>query len=539
MERKTKILLFLIFVFGFSAHGQYSKETQRIDSLYAVGKAYWVSNPQVSKELGHEIIARSEQLNYPKGEANGTYLLAMALWYLEDYSQSLGKITEARDKYEAVGDPLGIAGCYNSIGMIYHQIGADAEALDYFFKALKISQKTNFEPGEAKTLTNIGVVYREQGDNDQALEYFFRSVRFFEENPEHIMVGIQYANIAFTYQIKKEYDRAIKYFNLAYEDFKKDNNEVGLVKYYPKMGDLYTTMGLYEDAELNFQKGFDLAKRLELQEGLIENATGLIRSWDRLGKNESSDSLIAFLDPGVQKLQNPRSRLSWYSTLAKHYESNGNFSKSIYYLQEMDQLKDDILGSEQKRALSQWKAIHNLEKVEKENAILKENLEITKKTNLGVALALLIFLGLIIMISRFYNLKEKANKQLTSLNEELIAKQKEIEEKAEELSKANYTISNINSRLEKIIDERTAELKEKNKKILDFTFFNSHQVRGALARIMGLLGVMGEAKGKKESESVSDLLRAQADELDALLKDINDLLHEEGYADENFDQKSA
>ncbi len=497
------------------------------------GKTYWTNNPEKAESIGESLVEISKRIKYKKGEAHGTYLKAMAQWYLEKYSESLENIAEAQFQYQLINNEEGIAACYNSFGMIYHQVGDDGEALEYFFKALKVSDEIGYELGEAKTLQNIGVVYREQGDLDLSLSYFKKSIPLMKGKENILTMGNDHANIALNFHLMGLYDSALFYYSLAYQGFTESNNIAGLIKYYEKIGDLYLDIGFINEAEQSFIKGMEISKEKNLKEGIIANSEGLIKTWDQSEKSHLSDSLIKVLEPEIRMLKNPRTKMHWYSNLSDHYQITGDFGKSLAHFKYSSQLKDSLLGLEQKTLINQLKAVHDLESIQQENEVLKRNLDITKKMNLGVALALIIFLGLLIMISRFYNLKQKANQRLSDLNQQLRNQRRETEIKAQELQEANKTISSINSELEKIIGERTAELKKKNKKILDFAFFNSHQVRGSLARIMGLLEVFNESSGKKETKSVSELLRSQAGELDDLIRDINRILAEEGYSEDN------
>ena len=521
----------VLFVLIF---GEVRAETPtEIDSLFKEGKKFWAYDPSMALSKGRDIIKISKAAGYEKGEADGIYLVAMSQWYLEDYSESLKNIAEAHLKYQLLGDQLGVAACYNSFGMIYHQVGDDGESLEYFFKALKISDDLGYIDGSGRTLQNIGVVYRDQGDLDLSLSYILRSIPYFKQMDFNIISGNEYANVGLTFQLMGKYDSALKYYGIAYQSFSDNKNDISLIKYYEKVGELYLSMDMDPLAEENFKQGLALSRSLELNEGILGNGKGLIRTWDRSGRADLSDSLIKELDPIAVQLQNPRTRMNWYMDLSTHYQHTDQQEKSLELYKMSTSLKDSILGADQKTLMSQLRAINDLESIQQENEILKKNLDITKKMNLGVALALIIFLGLLIMISRFYNLKQRANLRLSDLNQQLRNQRRETETKAQELQEANNTISSINSELEKIIEQRTAELKKKNKKILDFAFFNSHQVRGSLARIMGLLEVFNESSGKKETKSVSNLLRSQAGELDDLIRDINKILAEEGYSEGN------
>lgn len=103
----------------------------------------------------------------------------------------------------------------------------------------------------------------------------------------------------------------------------------------------------------------------------------------------------------------------------------------------------------------------------------------------------------------------KINKQLKSMNEQ---------------------IATSNQRLEGIVHERTNTITWLNRKLVDYAFFNSHKVRGPLARIMGLIYLIQLDTSKKgcdfrnESSEYISRLYESAIELDMVVKEINHIL---------------
>ena len=77
--------------------------------------------------------------------------------------------------------------------------------------------------------------------------------------------------------------------------------------------------------------------------------------------------------------------------------------------------------------------------------------------------------------------KTKTNSQLTSLNAEVL-RQKD-------------NLDRVNHHLEEIIDERTKDLQTKNKKLSDYSSYLSHQIRGPIATLKGLLNLEKEGTG--------------------------------------------
>ena len=67
------------------------------------------------------------------------------------------------------------------------------------------------------------------------------------------------------------------------------------------------------------------------------------------------------------------------------------------------------------------------------------------------------------------------NNELKSVNEEITQQQRKI--------------MLINENLENLVQERTQRINLLNEKIIKYAFFNAHNVRGHLARIMGLVNI--------------------------------------------------
>jgi signal transduction histidine kinase len=62
-----------------------------------------------------------------------------------------------------------------------------------------------------------------------------------------------------------------------------------------------------------------------------------------------------------------------------------------------------------------------------------------------------------------------------------------LEEANAEVYAQNEVIASYNRSLEVLVEERTKDIQSLNQKLIEYAFFNSHKVRGPLARILGLI----------------------------------------------------
>jgi signal transduction histidine kinase len=104
----------------------------------------------------------------------------------------------------------------------------------------------------------------------------------------------------------------------------------------------------------------------------------------------------------------------------------------------------------------------------------------------------------------------------------MILKDKYDAQKEELLLRQNE-LNAINDNLEALVNERSQKIIIKNEQLTKYAFTNAHNVRGPLARILGLILV---SKLEKESDYTFffEKVKEEAESIDKILKQINDEL---------------
>lgn len=99
----------------------------------------------------------------------------------------------------------------------------------------------------------------------------------------------------------------------------------------------------------------------------------------------------------------------------------------------------------------------------------------------------------------------------------------------------NRQIARMNEFLEERVIQRTEELEDQNKKLMEYAFINSHVLRGPVSRILGLISLFDHAKTMEVGEIV-DLLKKSGEELDTVVKKITEALNQGTHiSKEDFD----
>ncbi len=114
------------------------------------------------------------------------------------------------------------------------------------------------------------------------------------------------------------------------------------------------------------------------------------------------------------------------------------------------------------------------------------------------------------------------NKQLqTQTNEQLEIK---VLERTKEVGFAINALTKMNDNLENIVVQRTTKLKEQYLKLEKYAHMNSHDLRGPLARILGLCMLIELENLDVNTQDLINKLKFSANELDIVVKQMNHLL---------------
>jgi signal transduction histidine kinase len=106
----------------------------------------------------------------------------------------------------------------------------------------------------------------------------------------------------------------------------------------------------------------------------------------------------------------------------------------------------------------------------------------------------------------------------------------------QELKKAYDEIRSVNYNLELLILARTKHIEFQNRQLTEYAFFNSHKVRGPLARIIGIVQLMEIEPELIYKENLITKLSVCSRELDGILHEIRNLLESEIDADNRLEQ---
>lgn len=421
--------------------------------------------------------------------------IGIAWYYADDIKQSTENYFAALEKLSTIEDDELLAKVYNNIGWNLQKQGELPSAIAYFLKAESHATKITNKSFLALILNNLGVAYKNSNNYSAALNMYDKAYKINQElhNVEGQIFNLN--NISILHLRVKDYDKSEQYLAILRPLITETKDTAAMVNFLITSGELLVELNKPRQALDSAQRGLSLVSKVGLASQHVD---------------------LEFLQ-------------------YQAYKALGEYENALSSYVQYAELGDSIYRTGQTEFIHELSTKYNITEKEKD-------LQIAQNQNLEQQLYLILISGglalsilALILILRNYRLKRRKNKELNNLNIELkesyrtIKEQnEEIQVQSEELREAYEEIQVINENLESTVVERTKKLKIHNDKLVKYARMNAHDVRGPLARILGLIQLLDIAKTTDKDEYISHIKKS-ATELDTVIHEMNKILEEEDF----------
>lgn len=418
---------------------------------------------------GQQALELAIKLNYTNGIAEAYRILGIGEAYSRNSQMAIGNYLNALSYFKRANNLLGQAKVYNNIGNLYLELDYD-ESLIYLLKGLNMAQKLGNDKLMASAYLNIGNVYQRKKNFSKSLDYYTKSRDLFVKLKDPVYPIVILENIGVIYYKLKQYDKAEQLLLEANKEAKNKDLNTPLGKIDLTLSSLYLENQKYDQAAKFLEEGVGYAQATK------------------------DDDLEADFTYNSYQLEFHK----------KNYEQALSYLHTIYVRDST--LQANMLTSD----LSLMKKQHDQQEKQRENELIIERQKNDRVkfwwAVSGSGLLLVVIALLVGNVKR----KAKTNARLTELNSE-VSRQKD-------------NLDRINHHLEEIIDERTRDLQIKNKKLSEYSSYLSHQIRGPIATLKGLMNL--EKEGLVDQQECINMMNKCVSDIDEKIIDMTDILHD-------------
>lgn len=363
-------------------------------------------------------------------------------------SKAMGVISEMVTYSEKIKQKKDKALCYRKIGVLYHHLHHFDKALEFYYLSAEIFDELGDKDGLAGCYNNIANAFQNKGDISKdkamlmrAIEYHEKCMAIRRELNDTITIKNSYNNIALAYILLEDYDKAIEYLKDPYEYFTKiahDPNGVDITT--SNLGEAYLGKGLKTKKPEYLRKALAyFTDRLNSYSGHgpTENHAIILQRCGKiyfeLGQWDRAKEATLAAHTMFTEMDNELGLSQTSYQLSELFAARNDHKTAIEYLHMHLQYKDSVTNRTSRVNAEQMQIMYESTKKDKEIETLNhdreiQNIEINRHRNFlitAIAIILLILLLAFVLLSR-YNLKKKANTQLSKAYQHIEQKNKQI-----------------------------------------------------------------------------------------------------------------
>lgn len=496
--------------------------TEQFEILSTLAWEYRLVSPDSTIAIGKRAYELGKRLELKKNLSRPLNFIGVGYEYKAFVIDAYEYFKQALTTATLQNDEIQIAYANNNLGRLFLDQGNILKALEANEAALAIFKSHNDLSGIASTHLSLAQLYQSQKDFEKAEEYFLKvyETRYQLEHAPNISAITQ---LGIFYRESGDIKKADKFLHKADSLCAVRKNEVLRANINFQIAKTRLLEKKYSEAEAVAKKAIEYSVRKGINTARIYNVWGQVKFHQ--GDYEKAKEYFNKVLNSTKTFKDSDIKMDAHFYLFKIYSKEGATEKKLHNENQYLALKDSLKEIELTKQIEKLKFQFNLELEQKrrENELLKtldsRNTDIIRKQqtiNAIYAAALLVIVGVAFML--FRNAKTK-----NRLNVELEKKQEKILRQSEELRAINLEIEKINANLEKTVEERTKTIKEKNKLLTEYAYFNSHQIRGPLARILGLIHLLNMEYKDSFGGHLAMLQQAGTD-LDDAIHTINKLI---------------
>lgn len=367
----------------------------------------------------------------------------------------------SKDDFNAAASTLSV------LANSYKRQGALEKSIDYYNKAYDYHKKANFPTGQGIVKTNIGRVYIQMKDYPKALSAYFEAKNIYDqhglmrgkasisrrlsevyENIDNYAEALVYSEEALTtfreLQLTKEValaltqvalhrmklnqlDEAENALNEAVNYAKDIENDYILTETYCQLGNLAFRRKAYKDSYQFFERADNSNNDLKNDEHLTLIALGKARIHFEASEVEKALSYSEISYQTAKRIKDLNTLSQASNLLARINSQLGNHQSAYTYQQEFKLLSDSLLNENAIKTVTRMdlERFYEMEKQELEAERQMESLAYQREIERGKLVQYSLLAGalavvvILIILYRFYKLKQTANKQLKEKNQHL------------------------------------------------------------------------------------------------------------------------
>lgn len=429
------------------------------------------------------------------------YLLEGELWesyptLISDTRKAIQPFQMAKNLCLTLNDTACLAKASFAIARLYARFELTDKAAPYYFESIQYYRILKDTLNLVQVNLALAQLYKMTDEPEQTIQYSITALQLASSAKMDSIRALIMFFIGEGYLEKKQFPEALSYLKEALtqiDHIQNTNYKIGILN---RTAETYRNLNQLNKCFILHQDALDLAKNINEEYAMADSYYGLANAYAEIGQFGLA---ITYLDSSTVLSE----KLEFNSQLLKNYQKfmtlflrNDQYEQFMHYRNLSENLKTKIDLENKNQTLLKVRTFYESERMERELNYNETRLELSaaelKNTRTQAQFAILtgIFLAFLVAVFfRQYQNKKKANEEL----------EEKVADRTRELRTAYGEVVQLNEELD------------------TFAYRTAHDIRGPVARLLGLCQIALNTSDKQEANTYMELINREAISMDFML----------------------
>lgn len=397
----------------------------------------------------------------------------------------------ARELAEEKGTPAEQARSLWKTASVNGRMGNHDRELALTLEALSILETAGDSSQLAGAYMQVGNAHYRVDNTELAAQNYRVSLAYAEAQHNDKRAAGTLNNLGNIYLDKVALDSAQYYFEKAREVNLRTDNQRWLAVNLYNLGRVEIHRENYPEALRYFEEGMTIRKQINSLSGQAAMHKMMGIAYTRWGKYAKAESHLQTAEemyressgtPGLKDIKRAKSDL---------YAAKGQYQKALTFFKGYVMLRDSIQSIDLQNKMAYSQVAYEFERDERDRLLNQKELELKRQKQLN-------------RTNRWLYISIGAGFALFGFGFVFF-------KRAQDQQKANVL-------LEDLVAVRTQELKQANSELSQFIYKSSHDIRGPISSIRGLVQVADKAEAEGDLRTYLSMIDQKADQLEKILR---------------------
>ncbi|KJS05337.1 MAG: hypothetical protein VR77_08810 [Flavobacteriales bacterium BRH_c54] len=402
-------------------------DSAKVVLLERIGYFYISLNPTEGKKYTTKALELAQELGLKSKEASSIALLAANYAANSEFDKALEYNQQSIKIFKSIDNPKGVAGVKTNLSQVYTKLANYTKAIECNFEALKIYEETDEHRNKGIVYENIANIYYELKEFDKSKTYYLKALNLYKNHTTDADEARALGNLARVYMEIPHYDTAMLYLNKAFNINQRNGNKSGALINLSNIGNVHSRKKEYVEALEFHYKALEIATDLGLKNHIAtgKGNVGSIYLNQYKKSNPPNQNLIdnaqKYLTDAIalcDEIDFKAPKVGFLESLIEVYVIQKNYQKAYELTNEKTAINDSLYLLSSKEQLSKLETQREIDLKDKDLLIKNKELEIislnNQKKSLFYTFAIVVLIILLFVAFTYYRKKEKKHDKVIS-----------------------------------------------------------------------------------------------------------------------------